>query len=81
MVAAVLAPNPGATIFIDGMVTASTPTNSGPPMPSSEASIGRQPSGGGIHYFSGILDEVRVFGFARSSQDVYNDFSAMGRGP
>jgi hypothetical protein len=81
MVAAVLQPGPGATIYIDGLVAGSTPTNVGPPMPSAEASIGRQPGSGGVHYFGGIMDEVRVFPFPRSSQEIYNDYSAMGRGP
>jgi hypothetical protein len=81
MVAAVLQPGPGATIYIDGLVAGSTPTNVGPPMPSAEANIGRQPSSGGVHYFGGVIDEVRVFPFPRNSQEIFNDYSAMGRGP
>jgi hypothetical protein len=77
-VAAVLQAGPGASLYIDGQMVASAPMNAPNPT-ASEAAIGRSPSGGGTRYFSGALDEVRVFTSARTSLDIQNDYNAMGR--
>jgi hypothetical protein len=56
----------------------------GPAAPNAfETNIGRSGATGGSRYFRGLIDEVRVFLFARGPQEIANDYKSYitGGGP
>ena len=63
-------------MFVDGRPSGS-PTNMSPSIDANDIYIGRDSVG---HYFSGSLDEIRIWNYARSDSDmlIYHDLTLRG---
>jgi len=66
----------GGRIFVDGILTASTPWTGapGPTTTAQPVSLGNYPgTSGGNGFYSGLLDEVRIWNVARSQAQIQAD--------
>jgi hypothetical protein len=78
-VAGVLMNGTGGALYVDGQLVASNPAMDPPTQGTTETDIGRFAGNGGSRHFSGIIDDVRVFRYARSSGQIRADFDARGQ--
>jgi len=72
--AAVLEVGIGGKLYVDGQLAASNPDIGAGSQSAGETDIGRFAGNGGSRYFSGIIDEVRVFNTARSAAEIISDY-------
>jgi hypothetical protein len=75
-VAGVLQAGVGGSIYLDGQMASSNPMTGPAAQAASETDIGRVSAAGGSRYFNGVVDEVRVFAIARSSQEIMSDYTS-----
>jgi hypothetical protein len=79
--AGVLQMGVGGSLYVDGQLVVANPMMGPATQAIFETNIGRTGGSGGSRYFRGVIDEVRVYLFARTSQEIMSDYKSSLTGP
>jgi len=67
-------------IYINGEVDTAQPLTGSVPRSTLNAAIGAH-CFGGKDFFNGVIDEVAIYDYARTAEDVQNDFNSVAKNP